>query len=49
MSNQTKFKKFSSLENSYRDNFISKIREQGYENDEYIITEKLQISFDQFF
>ena len=41
MSNQVKFKKFSSLENSYRDNFISKIREQGYENDEYIITEKL--------
>ena len=41
MSNQVKFKKFSSLENSYRDNFISKIREQGYENEEYIITEKL--------
>ena len=41
MSNQTKFKKFSSLENSYRDNFINKVREQGYENDEYIITEKL--------
>ena len=33
MSNQVKFKKFSSLENSYRDNFISKIREQGYENE----------------
>ena len=41
MSNQVKFKKFSSLENSYRDNFISKIREQGYESEEYIITEKL--------
>ena len=41
MSSQVKFKKFSSLENSYRDNFISKIREQGYENEEYIITEKL--------
>ena len=41
MSNQLKFKKFSSLENSYRENFIHKIREQGYENDVYIITEKL--------
>ena len=42
MSNQVKFKKFSSLENSYRDNFISKIREQGYENEEYIVTENPQ-------
>lgn len=41
MSNQVKFKKFSSLENSYRDNFISKIREQGYESEEYAVTEKL--------
>ena len=41
MSNQVKFKKFSSLENSYRDNFISKIREQGYESEGYIVTEKL--------
>ena len=41
MSNQVKFKKFSSLENSYRENFIHKIREQGYENEKYIITEKL--------
>ena len=36
-----KFKKFNSLENSYRENFIHKIREQGYENEKYIITEKL--------
>ena len=42
MSNQVKFKKFSSLENSYRDNFISKIREQGYESEEYIVTENPQ-------
>ena len=41
MSSKTKFEKFSSLENSYRENFIHKIREQGYENDVYIITEKL--------
>ena len=41
MSNQVKFKKFSSLENSYRENFIHKIREQGYENEKYIITEKI--------
>ena len=41
MSNQVKFKKFSSLENSYRENFIHKIREQGGENEKYIITEKL--------
>ena len=41
MSNQLKFKKFSSLENSYRENFIHKIREQGGENEKYIITEKL--------
>ena len=41
MSNNPKFKKFNSLENSYRENFIHKIREQGYENEEYIITEKL--------
>ena len=41
MSNKPEFKKFNSLENSYRENFIHKIREQGYENEEYIITEKL--------
>ena len=45
MSNQVKFKKFSSLENSYRENFIHKIREQGYENEYYIITEKLHGCF----
>lgn len=41
MSNNPEFKKFNSLENSYRENFIHKIREQGYEDEEYIITEKL--------
>jgi len=41
MSNKPEFKKFNSLENSYRENFIHKIREHGYENEEYIITEKL--------
>ena len=41
MSIKPKFKKFNSLENSYRENFIHKIREQGYEDEEYIITEKL--------
>ena len=41
MSNKPEFKKFNSLENSYRENFIHKIREQGYEDEEYIITEKL--------
>lgn len=41
MSIKPEFKKFNSLENSYRENFIHKIREEGYENDEYIITEKL--------
>ena len=41
MSNKPEFKKFNSLENSYRDNFISKIREQGFESEEYIVTEKL--------
>ena len=41
MSIKPKFKKFNSLENSYRENFIHKIREQGYENEKYIITEKL--------
>lgn len=35
------FKKFNSLENSYRENFIHRIREQGYENEQYIVTEKL--------
>ena len=45
MSNQVKFKKFNSLENSYRENFIHKIREQGYENEKYIITEKLHGCF----
>ena len=33
MSNNPEFKKFNSLENSYRENFIHKIREQGYENE----------------
>ena len=41
MSIKPEFKKFNSLENSYRENFIHKIREHGYENEEYIITEKL--------
>lgn len=41
MSNNPEFKKFNSLENSYRENFIHKIREQGCEDEEYIITEKL--------
>lgn len=41
MSNNPEFKKFNSLENSYRENFIHKIREQGYEDEGYIITEKL--------
>ena len=41
MSIKPEFKKFNSLENSYRENFIHKIREQGYEDEEYIITEKL--------
>lgn len=41
MSIKPNFKKFNSLENSYRENFIHKIREQGYENEKYIITEKL--------
>lgn len=41
MSNNPEFKKFNSLENSYRENFIHKIREQGYEDEEHIITEKL--------
>ena len=41
MSIKPEFKKFNSLENSYRENFMNKIREHGYENEEYIITEKL--------
>ena len=41
MSIKPKFKKFNSLENNYRENFIHKIREQGCENEKYIITEKL--------
>ena len=45
MSNKPEFKKFNSLENSYRENFIHKIREHGYENEEYIITEKLHGCF----
>lgn len=36
-----KFRKFNSLENSYRENFIHKIREQGLENEKWIVTEKL--------
>ena len=35
MSNKPEFKKFNSLENSYRENFIHKIREHGYENEEH--------------
>ena len=45
MSIKPKFKKFNSLENSYRENFIHKIREQGYENEKYIITEKIHGCF----
>ena len=41
MSSKTKFEKFNSLENSYRENFMNEIREQGGENEKYIITEKL--------
>ena len=41
MSNKPEFKKFNSLENSYRENFIHKIRKHGYEDEDYIITEKL--------
>ena len=35
------FRKFNSLENSYRENFIHKIREQGLENEKWVVTEKL--------
>ena len=35
------FRKFNSLENSYRENFIHKIRGYGLENEKWVVTEKL--------
>ena len=48
---EREFYKYSSIENSYVSNFVDKIREQGYENIEYCVTEKVhgsntQLSFD---
>lgn len=35
------FKKYNSIENSYQLDFLSKIKEQGYDNQEYVIQEKV--------
>ena len=36
-----KFTKYSSIENSYRENYINKIIEQGYLNNQYVVQSKL--------
>ena len=35
------FKKYSSIENSYRKEFLEKIKEQGYWNETYVVQEKV--------
>jgi Rnl2 family RNA ligase len=48
---EKEIKKYNSIENSYREQFIEKIRLSGYENIKYVITEKIhgsntQLKFD---
>ena len=37
------FKKYNSIENSYQDDFLSSIIEQGFGEQEYLVQEKVHV------